>query len=262
MTAPDHRYLVAALRAVDGVADAVVEQGDDAQPGTLRLRLIEGADEVAVSDEVNRMLRTNFRLTVDPDRMQVAGGGTPTSSRRSSALRAAHDPPPGERWGGTGDGDVGEVTQRERRGRHEAPPQMQRGRPPRLTIERVQIVSRDLGVIATVSLGFAGRVFTGEAEGAASIASIHRCVATATLRAVEKAIDGRARFEADHVEIAVNGREQAALTVVTMVTGRHSDRLSGASVVREDVRHAVIRSALSAVNRRVTHLLDGHDHDL
>ena len=43
--------------------------------------------------------------------------------------------------------------------------------------------------------------------------------------------------------------------VVTMVTERATQRLSGASVVREDASQAVIRGVLAAVNRRLAAFL-------
>ena len=45
--------------------------------------------------------------------------------------------------------------------------------------------------------------------------------------------------------------DRTVLVVVTMLTSRGSEQLSGASVVREDVRQAVIRAVLAAVNRRL-----------
>jgi hypothetical protein len=44
--------------------------------------------------------------------------------------------------------------------------------------------------------------------------------------------------------------------VVSMVTARGNQRLSGASVVRDDARQAVIRAVLAAVNRRLGPLMD------
>ena len=70
MTVTDHPELVAALLAVDGVAAAAVEPDDDG-PGTLRLQLEPGADEVGVAGEVNRLLRSRFGLAVDADRVRV-----------------------------------------------------------------------------------------------------------------------------------------------------------------------------------------------
>jgi histidine ammonia-lyase len=55
--------------------------------------------------------------------------------------------------------------------------------------------------------------------------------------------------------VAQTGTDRTALVVVTMVTERANQRLSGASVVREDVRQAVIRAVLAAVNRRLEPLI-------
>jgi hypothetical protein len=57
------------------------------------------------------------------------------------------------------------------------------------------------------------------------------------------------------VEIAATGDERTALVVLSMLTDRVTQRLSGASVAREDVRQAVIRAVLAAVNRRVEPML-------
>jgi hypothetical protein len=63
------------------------------------------------------------------------------------------------------------------------------------------------------------------------------------------------RFFVEHVELAATGDERTALVVLSMLTDRATQRLSGASVVREDVRQAVIRAVLAAVNRRVEPML-------
>jgi hypothetical protein len=128
-------------------------------------------------------------------------------------------------------------------------------RPCRLVIERVQLVSAGLGTSVTVVLGLDGRSFEGSAEGTTTSGSLHRSVAGATLRAVEGVVGGSVRFDVEHVEIATTGTDRTALAVVTMVTGRATQRLSGASVVREDVRQAVIRAVLAAVNRRLEPML-------
>jgi hypothetical protein len=134
-------------------------------------------------------------------------------------------------------------------------PTVQVARPGRLAIQRVQLVSAGLGVAVTVSLGLEGRTVTGDAEGAATQSGVHRSVATATLRAVESVLEGNARFEVEHVELTRTGADQTILVLLTMVTGRSTQRLSGASVVREDVRQAVIRAVLAAVNRRMEPML-------
>ena len=79
MTISDHRDLVAALLGVPGVAAAAVEPLGGG-PGTLRLQLVSGADEVDVAGAVNRLLRSRFGLAVDADRVRVLEGSGPAST--------------------------------------------------------------------------------------------------------------------------------------------------------------------------------------
>ena len=279
MTISDHRDLVAALLGVPGVAAATVEPLGGG-PGTLRLQLASGADEVDVAGAVNRLLRNRFGLAVDTDRVRVleatgpgtlagpglpparvpdvlpprpANGGpplaadpaaTPVAESADSAESAEHD-------NDTDSADTGEGTE-STEGTAEQP---HRPAGTRMVIERVQLVSAALGVSVAVTLRAGMRTGVGETEGAATTAALHRSVAAATLRAVEVLVGQAVRFDVEHVEIASTGEERTALVVVSMLTERTTQRLSGASVVREDVRQAVIRGVLAAVNRRVEPML-------
>jgi hypothetical protein len=122
-------------------------------------------------------------------------------------------------------------------------------------ISRMQLVSSGLEVTATVSLSYREATVKGEATGTATQSGVQRAVATATMRAIEDLIGGKARFELEHVEVSRSGRDRTALVSVTMVSGSGTDRLTGSAVVREDARQAVIRAALDAVNRRLEPLL-------
>ncbi len=248
MTVSDHRDLVTALLGVDGVAEAAVERGDDDDDlGSLRLQLMPGADEVAVAGAVNDLLRARFGLAVDTDRVRVLEeSATPTELDELDHRDEPDVPSVGA------PGPPSPLTAV----RTPHLPQVHMARPGRLTIRRVQMMTAGLGVVATVQLGLEGAVYEGTAEGAATVTSVHRSVAIATLRAVESVVDGRARFEVEHLEVAISGLDRTALVVITMLTGRASERLSGASVVREDIRQAVVRAVLAAVNRRLEPMLD------
>ena len=253
MTISDHRDLVAALLGVPGVAAAAVEPVG-AGPGTLRLQLASGADEVDVAGAVNRLLRSRFGLAVDSDRVRVVEGEgvTPPEDRPTTASSTGTP------------GNVAELRPTVTDVPEPEPPTAEPAEGPaapragtigRLMIERVQLVSAGLGVSVAVTLRSGDRAVTGEAEGAATTSALHRSVAAATLRAVEEVVDHRVRFDVEHVEIAITGEERTALVVVSMLSDRATQRLSGASVVREDVRQAVIRGVLAAVNRRVEPML-------
>jgi hypothetical protein len=269
VTVNDHRDLVSALLGVAGVSAAAVEHGEgDGELGSLRLQLVPGADEVAVAGAVNQLLRARFGLAVDTDRVRVLDEPAPPPAAPAEAVPAATQEaeapavpeaaavpeapadPGAQVVGGSPLPDSPAAP------RAATIPTVHIARPGRLTIQRVQMVSAGLGVVATVQLGLEGEFFDGKAEGAATATGVQRSVAAATLRAVEAVVAGRARFEVEHLEVAVAGQDRTALVVITMLTGRGSERLSGASVVREDVRQAVIRSVLAAVNRRLEPMLD------
>jgi hypothetical protein len=271
VTVSDHRDLVTALLGVDGVADAALEPGENPGGlGSLRLQLAPGADEVAVAGAVNRLLRAQFGLAVDTDRVRVLEESPPPKPAPVEREPAPAEPPtaaplpPVAPVGSVGlspsipdaRDEPSPLPASPAAPRAATLPRVQLARPGRLSIQRVQMVSAGLGVVATVQLGFEGALFDGKADGAATATSVHRSVAAATLRAVEQVVGGRARFEVEHLEVTVAGHDRTALVVVTMLTGRGSERLSGASVVREDVRQAVIRSVLAAVNRRLEPMLD------
>jgi hypothetical protein len=119
----------------------------------------------------------------------------------------------------------------------------------------MHLLSSGLDVTASVTLSAGGRTAVGEARGNASQVGVQRAVANATLRAVEELLDGAARFELDHLEVSQLGSERTVLVALSMLSGRGTERLTGAAAVREDVRQAVIRATLDALNRRFETLL-------
>lgn len=130
----------------------------------------------------------------------------------------------------------------------------QRG--PRLLIERMQLVAADLGVQSEVTLQFGDERWTGRADGAATPTSVHRSVAVATLRAIQECVGAGMRLELEHLETPSLGADRAVVVEISMVTRRGAERLTGVSAIREDVRQAVIRATLDALNRRLeSHLL-------
>ena len=214
----DHRDIVAALRAVPGVADADLEpDGEGEGPGTLRLGLLPGVDEVAVATSVGRLLRERFGLGVDAERVQLIEDSEPP---------------------------VEVPAQREEPERN-----------PRPSIQRMHLVSSGLDITATVTLSHHDRSCVGECTGTATQSGVQRAVATATLRSVEGLLDNRVRFELEHVEVTPTGRDRTALVAITMLSNAGGEKLTGAAVVREDARQAVIRATLDAVNRRVERML-------
>lgn len=214
--------LLAALRGVPGVSDADVQPDEAGGLGLLRLDLEPGVDEATVAGSVGRVLRDRFGLGVDAERVQVVEDAV------TDPVFHAVDP-------------LALV-----------PSQRPAARP---AISRMHLVSSGLDVNAAVTLSSGDRSAVGEARGAASQSGVHRAVATATLRAVELLVDKAVRFELDHLEVTPMGAERTVLVALTMLSDKGIERLTGAAGVREDVRQAVIRATLDALNRRLEMLL-------
>ena len=246
----DNRDLVAALRAIPGITDADVTPDEDGGLGTLRLDLEPGVDEAAVASSVGRLLREQFGLGVDVDRVQVVEDavldrGIVTQDTQVSAPVASDHP----------DGTHRSAPSHISASAHlSVPAQRAVARP---AISRMHLVSSGLDVTATVTLSSGEQTAVGEARGAASQTGVHRAVAAATLRAVERLVGGKMRCELDHLEVTPMGNERTVLVSLTLLTDKGTERLTGAAGVREDVRQAVIRATLDALNRRLEMMLTG-----
>lgn len=224
----DTAAIVAALRAVPGVADARIEAASDGGAGMLHLILEEGSDDTLVTERVTDLLGAGFGLGVDAERIQVLEDPEPVAAGAAAPASAA-DPQP-----------AGSTTARASA---------------RLVIERLQLRSAGLEVRCAVTLGCAGRTATGEAAGAANSSGMLRAVSAATLRAVEQLATAPIRLEIEHLELISTGAESTVVVWATMLTGAGTARLTGAAAVRHDLRQAGVRATLDALNRRLAPLL-------
>jgi hypothetical protein len=119
----------------------------------------------------------------------------------------------------------------------------------------MHLVSAGLDVTATVTLASGDRTAVGEARGLASQTGVHKAVASATLRAVEQLVGDGVRVELEHLEVTPMGTERTVVVLLTLLTPQGGESLTGAAAGRDDVRQAVIRATLDALNRRLEMLL-------
>jgi len=318
----DRHALETALSAVPGVASAAVDADPtDATIGVLRLALDTGADEVVVATAVNKVLRMQFGLGVDADRIEIVpetvgsrrlasvppyvpgnafGGDSGPLYVDSAGEEDAPDPTGGDpdatspstprgtdfglprtlggpltRDGGDYPAEVVSAAIRHpassstpvvrsetapgvaaarspHRHRKPAPPG---STPVRMGIERLQIAPAEQGVTATVTLSRLGRHHVGSAHGSATTYGVHRAVADATVVAAQGAAGGLVQLEIVSVDVPVIGGKRVAVVQVSVATIDGKERLTGASEVRDDTRHAVVRAALDAINRRLESVL-------
>jgi len=248
----DRRALVAALKAVQGVLDADVAPGADGGLGTLRLDLAAGVDEAAVAGQVSRVLREQFGLGVDADKVELVEAPDLFVIHDDPEPEPEPEPAPPAPPAAVADERVSVEEQVSETTAVPVPGPRSVGRP---SIAKMHLVSAGLDVTASVTLASGGRTATGESRGLASPSGVHRAVAVATLRAVEELVGEVARVELEHLEITPMGTERTVVVLLTLLTAQGSEPLTGAAQVRDDVRQAVIRATLDALNRRLELLL-------
>lgn len=103
---------------------------------------------------------------------------------------------------------------------------------------------------ATVRLARNGTICSGSAGGATSSSAQMKLIANATLRAIEDS-GADCSVTLEDVEEAVVGGRRVAVVLVSMVTDRSEDLLSGSAVIKQDLWKGVVNATLDAVNRRL-----------
>lgn len=265
---------VRAALAVPGVAAVRVEPDSADGLALLRLELVPGADSDDVAKAVDAHLRRDLG-TVPPT---ASAATQPVHHAAPAAGRVTHDD--GEPLAVVTSGRLpqihrpvataGDQTQlRTARGAQahavrprpwEAlpivlPDDQPAGRAPelgRLGLDRVQVMTRGLDVTATVVLTDDGRQHTGVCEAAATPGGHHRSLAGATAQALESAAGGRCRLEVEAADITTVAGEETAVVVLSILSARGSQKLTGACPVGDDPQRAVVKAVLAASNRRMS----------
>lgn len=134
---------------------------------------------------------------------------------------------------------------------------------PRAIIEHVQTSTFGLDATVEVRLTTGDKQASGVASGPAVDAYVLRLCAAATAAAVDDLLgEGTTTGESgrcfvEHAAIVPMGSCDVAVVVVLLVCGGWVEQLAGSALVAGDPRRAVVRAALSAVNRRLAALLPG-----
>ena len=211
----DLRAVAAALRAVPGVAQALVEPDASGGVDCLRLGLQPGADAHTVARAASRLVHERFGTLLHSDQVQIVPEPLPASTAALPAQRP--------------------------------------GRPEVVRTELVTR-GRDVNATVSLSLRSRASV-TGHGRGATTAPGVQRAVALATLQAVERLVGEGTRLELDYVDVSQSGSARSVLVSLTFITTSGVERLVGSAVVRDDETAAVVRAALDGVNRRIEMLI-------
>jgi hypothetical protein len=272
------------LSGVPGVEDVTLEF-DSRGNGVLRVRLRADVDEDKVVGDAVAQLHRHFgvgleggrlRLTgpsgrtvvavVEPHRRGMSRSGVPglapepldrpvperRSLSRADSGRCDDMPPPLAAVPSPPDDDGEEPEETEPEEPTEAGPgaaaaPVSEGR---LVLDRVEVATGRLELWATVQLRAGDVLHTGTASATATGTGAHRAVVAATARAAESALGGTVRLDVEAVDLLGVGADQVGVVVVTLLTERGVDKVTGAALVRGDGRETLVRATLDALNRR------------
>ena len=265
-----------ALRVVPGVLEATVSVGAAEDTGTeVRLVLADDGDEAAVAYAVHRMLQMQYGVGLDDDGVELVmdipdaavsplrsvGGDVSDDAPGTFDLALQIDDLLSEldrRSGRSFDADVLAAAVRHPAGSTGVPEPRGADLEPaddaaeaRLSIARLSIVLDHRRAQATVTLTGPDGAVRGSAESGSSDSAVLEAVALATLRAVGSLHVCEESFAVTAVSVPHVGDADVAVVQVECCRHLGTERLTGASEVRDDVHRAVVRATLDAVNRRL-----------
>jgi hypothetical protein len=114
------------------------------------------------------------------------------------------------------------------------------------SVERISVSEERADVTVTVVLAHRGRTYSGQAGGAPTSARVRRAFCEATLRAVEAIAGPGVRLDLDSAAIT-DAPDRCALAVVTMLSQGRQDRVTGAALLADDPKRALVQATLEAV---------------
>ena len=208
----------AALRAVPGIREASVRTGPDAHP--IEVHVVAGGLKPAkqVVRDVQSVAMAQFDLDID--------------HRIVSVVQIPDDAVDVGDAGGLRAGPIDESL-------------------PRPALRQISTTRREGDTHVEVTLGIAGQVFMGAADGPSGPLSKPRVVASATLAALSELLGIPAQIESAQI-LEVANRPVALVTLILTIPRLGDQVLVGSAIARGDEGDAVARAVLTAVNRRLS----------
>lgn len=125
----------------------------------------------------------------------------------------------------------------------------------RLVFKGLEIVSKGLEVEIKVILSHRDRDYCGYQKGVNAGSNINRMVVQAALQAVGDFIELGEAFIAEEVKFVSLANRNVVNVAITYIDKNGEELLIGSSVVSGDLKEAIVRATLDAVNRRITRLV-------
>ncbi|EOC99660.1 hypothetical protein [Caldisalinibacter kiritimatiensis] len=94
-------------------------------------------------------------------------------------------------------------------------------------------------------------LFIGETSGPNTKYNSQRMIASATLKAVEKFLSIENNLILEDIKITSLAGREVVVTAISFISDYGEQLFSGCSIVNRDIKEAVVKSTLDAINRRI-----------
>jgi hypothetical protein len=125
----------------------------------------------------------------------------------------------------------------------------------RIEFKGMEVASKGLDLDVRIILSHNNRDFCGYHKGINTKRSINRTIAEATLKAVSDFMNIGDFFVVEDVGTLAIAKTTVVIVAVTYVDKGGEQLLIGSSMNSEDIKEAVVKATLDAVNRRITKLI-------
>jgi hypothetical protein len=125
----------------------------------------------------------------------------------------------------------------------------------RIVFKGMEVSSKGLELEVKVILTYKDKDFCGYQKGVNTTTSINRTIAQATLKAVSDFINIGDIFVVEDVGTLSIAKTSVVVAAVTYVDKSGEQLLIGSSINLGDIKEAVVKATLDAVNRRITKLM-------
>jgi len=127
----------------------------------------------------------------------------------------------------------------------------------RIVFKGMEIGNKGLDLEVKIFLSHKEKDFCGHHKGINTTSSIKRTIAQATLKAVSNFMNIGDTFVVEDVGTLAIAKTNVVIVAVTYVDRSGEQLFIGSSMNLGDVKEAVVKATLDAVNRRITKLIGG-----
>lgn len=122
----------------------------------------------------------------------------------------------------------------------------------RLQIAGIDYAIKGNQVRTEVMLQYEDKTYTAEEIGPNTLSNAYRILANATLSAFHQYIDREHVFAIEDIEKVQIGKKDAVIVAVGVISSEYEEVLLGSALIKSDIREAVVKATLDALNRKLS----------